>query len=93
MYDSQGALLLTEVLKEREAQIELKKLKEEGLIGQDRGHLEKLRRDFEEAKRIDSEEKMRVREEKLKTAEFQRAQWVEFYGNLYLGVVRISVNV
>ena len=29
---SQGALQLTEVLKEREAQIELKKLREEGLV-------------------------------------------------------------
>ena len=61
-------------MKEREAQIELKKLKESSLINHDKGYLEKLRHDLEESKRIEEEKKLLVRQEKLKTAEFQKAQ-------------------
>ena len=72
-------MLLTEVLKEREAQLELKKLREQGLIGQDKELWEKHQRELNELKRIEEEEKMKVRLEKLNTAEFQKAQSVTFY--------------
>jgi hypothetical protein len=70
----QSALLLTEVMKEREAQIELKKMREEGRANQDRGYLEKQRRDLEQQIQAEEEEKLRVRLENMKTAEFQKAQ-------------------
>lgn len=63
-------------MKEREAQIELKKLREEGRANQDRSYLEKQQRDLEEQKRAEEEEKLRARLENKKTAEFQKAQCV-----------------
>jgi len=71
---SQSALQLTEVLKEREAQIELKKLRDESLHSKDKDYLEKMRHDFEVAKQIEEDEKIKVREAKIRTVEFQLAQ-------------------
>lgn len=49
----QSALMLTEVLKEREAQLELKRLKEQASHGKDREWLEQAQREHEEAIRQD----------------------------------------
>lgn len=48
-----SALMLTEVLKEREAQLELKRLKEQAGHGKDREWLDQAQRDHEEAIRQD----------------------------------------
>ncbi|KAH3715195.1 cilia- and flagella- associated protein 210-like [Dreissena polymorpha] len=48
-----SALMLTEVLKEREAQLELKRLKAQASTGQDREWLERAQREYEEAIRQD----------------------------------------
>lgn len=45
--------MLTEVLKEREAQLELKRLKEHATQGKDKEWLERARQDYEEAIRVD----------------------------------------
>jgi len=45
--------MLTEVLKEREAQLELKRLKEQASVGKDKEWLERARQEYEEAIRID----------------------------------------
>lgn len=50
-----SALMLTEVLKEREAQLELKRLKEQAGQGKDREWLEKAQHEYEEAIRQDQE--------------------------------------
>lgn len=52
----QSALTLTEVLKERDAQVEFKQLKNAAMQGQDRAYLEQAQRDLEEAIRNDQEE-------------------------------------
>ena len=70
----QSALVLTEVLKEREAQIELKKMREASVCGENKETLAKLREAYEESLRIDREEKQRAREAKMKTVDFQKAQ-------------------
>lgn len=46
----QSALLFTEVLKEREAQLELKRLKEKAAEGRDKEYLEKWQREYEDSK-------------------------------------------
>jgi len=66
--------MLTEVLKEREAQIELKKLREASVCGDNKETQAKLREDYEELLRIDREEKQKARDAKTKTVEFQKAQ-------------------
>ncbi|XP_060553680.1 cilia- and flagella- associated protein 210-like [Ruditapes philippinarum] len=48
-----SALMLTEVLKEREAQLELKRLKEQASHGKDKEWLEIAQREYEEAIRLD----------------------------------------
>ncbi|XP_053373557.1 cilia- and flagella- associated protein 210-like [Mercenaria mercenaria] len=48
-----SALMLTEVLKEREAQLELKRLKEQASHGKDREWLEVAQKEHEEAIRLD----------------------------------------
>ena len=53
---SQSALQLTEVLKERDAQLEFKQLKEAAMQGKDKAYLEQAQRDLEEAIRRDQEE-------------------------------------
>lgn len=45
--------MLTEVLKEREAQLELKRLKDQASQGKDKEWLEKARQEYEEAIRQD----------------------------------------
>jgi flagellar biosynthesis/type III secretory pathway protein FliH len=45
--------MLTEVLKEREAQLELKRLKEQASHGKDKEWLEIAQREYEEAIRLD----------------------------------------
>ena len=52
----QSALQLTEVLKERDAQLEFKQLKEAAMQGKDKAYLEQAQRDLEEAIRRDQEE-------------------------------------
>lgn len=69
-----SALLMTEVLKEREAQIELKRLRDKTHVNLDKDEFEKLRHDYYESLRIDAEEKQKVREAKMKTVAFQKAQ-------------------
>ena len=70
--------MLTEVLKEREAQIELKHLKEKANEGQDLEHLKQSMREHEEAIRHDQ---MRAAE-RIKaakdTAGFQITQYVHY---------------
>ena len=46
---SQSALLFTEVLKEREAQLELKRLKEKAAEGRDQQYLDQMQRELEES--------------------------------------------
>ncbi len=70
----QGALLLTEVLKEREAQLELKRLKEAALAGQDQDWLEKARREYEESILRDQNEAQKRMLRMKDTASFQKAQ-------------------
>lgn len=48
-----SALMLTEVLKEREAQLELKRLREQASVGQDKEWLIKAQREYEEAIKAD----------------------------------------
>jgi len=69
-----GALLLTEVLKEREAQLELKRLKEKALEGQDNDWLEKARKDYEEGILRDQEQARKQIAQLKDTAKFQTAQ-------------------
>lgn len=70
----QSALLLTEVLKERDAQVELKKLKEKMNNGADRDLREKAEKEYHEFLQKDLEEKRRQAEMNKMTAEFQKAQ-------------------
>lgn len=74
-YLLQSALLLTEVLKEREAQIELKKLREQALGGNDTEFDELYRRNYEEWVIRDQEEAQKRRDEAKKTQHFQKAQY------------------
>lgn len=69
-----GALLLTEVLKEREAQIDLKMAREAANMGKDKDTLIRMQRELEEGILADQEKAInRVRERK-KIAEFQKYQ-------------------
>jgi len=70
----QSALMLTEVMKEREAQIELKKLREASVCGDNQETQAKLRENYEESLRIDQQEKQKARDAKIKTVEYQKAQ-------------------
>jgi len=65
---------MTEVLKEREAQIELKKLRDASVCGDNKETQAKLREVYEESLRIDLQEKQKARDAKIKTVEFQKAQ-------------------
>ena len=67
--------MLTEVLKEREAQIELKKLREASVCGDNKETRAKLQEAYEESLRIDRDEKQKARDAKTKTVEFQKAQY------------------
>lgn len=66
--------MLTEVLKEREAQLELKKLKEKATEGQDKEWLAKATREYEEGIKTDQVKAAnRIRAAK-DTASFQISQ-------------------
>ena len=67
--------MLTEVLKEREAQIELKRLRDASVCGDNQETRAKLREDYEESLRVDREQKQKARDAKIKTVEFQKAQY------------------
>lgn len=70
----QGALLLTEVLKEREAQLELARLKGKHTEGKDKEAFEQQQRDFEESIRQDQLNAAKRNREKQDIALFQKAQ-------------------
>ena len=57
-FQKQSALMLTEVLKEREAQLELKRLQSLASEGKDKEWLDKARREHEEAIKLDQESAM-----------------------------------
>ncbi|XP_077978349.1 cilia- and flagella- associated protein 210-like [Glandiceps talaboti] len=69
-----GALLLTEVLKEREAQIELKKAKERASAGKDKDLLARHQRELEMGILEDQAKALTAIEERRQTKEFQLAQ-------------------
>ncbi|XP_070566721.1 cilia- and flagella- associated protein 210-like [Ptychodera flava] len=69
-----GALLLTEVLKEREAQIELKRAKERASAGKDKELLARHQRELEMGILEDQAKALRAIEEKRKIQGFQREQ-------------------
>jgi hypothetical protein len=72
-----GALLLTEVLKERDAQIELKKQKEAACVGQDAEILEHFKQQAQKAA-IEETMKARTRYEEIqKVSAFQKSQAAE----------------
>lgn len=72
----QSALQLTEVLKERDAQLEFRQLKEAAAQGKDRAYLEQQQRDLEEAIRRDQLEAQKHIEAAKKNTKFVKAQWV-----------------
>ncbi|XP_033106191.1 coiled-coil domain-containing protein 173-like [Anneissia japonica] len=69
-----GALLLTEVLKEREAQIELQKAKEEHLKNKDKHLLEKYQRDLEAGILEDHNKALKALTAQREVSEFQKRQ-------------------
>ncbi|XP_038057279.1 coiled-coil domain-containing protein 173-like [Patiria miniata] len=69
-----GALLLTEVLKEREAQISLKTQREAALSGRDKDLLARYQRDLEEGILEDHRKAVKAIKERKKVAEFQLKQ-------------------
>ena len=74
IYLFQSALLLTEVLKEREAQVELKRLKSAAGHGQDKEYLEAAQRDYDEAILKDQHEARCRNDMTQETASFQKSQ-------------------
>ena len=76
LFDVQGALLLTEVLKEREAQLELKRLKEAASEGQDLEWVEQAQREYEEGILRDQQDAAKRIEKAHRNASFQKAQSV-----------------
>jgi len=61
-------------MKEREAQIELKRLREASVCGDNRDTRAKIQAEYDESLRIDREEKQKARDAKIKTVDFQKAQ-------------------
>ena len=70
----QGALVLTEVLKERDAQVELKRLRKAASAGQDKEYLMKAQQDLEEGIKHDQEQALKRLKLNRNTAAFQLAQ-------------------
>lgn len=70
----QSALMLTEVLKERDAQLELKVLKEKASEGKDREWLEHGLREYEEGVRQDQTKAIDRINAARDVADFQRSQ-------------------
>jgi len=83
--------MLTEVLKEREAQIELKKLREASVCGDNEQTRQKLREAYEESLRVDRELKQKARDAKIKTVEFQKAQYATLSALFTRGVL-VEIN-
>ncbi|XP_055959435.1 cilia- and flagella- associated protein 210 [Patella vulgata] len=72
-----GALLLTEVLKEREAQLDLKKMKDRANDGKDKEWLERVRREYEEGiQREQAKAQVRLNAA-AETCDFQKLQVAE----------------
>ncbi|CAK8673200.1 unnamed protein product [Clavelina lepadiformis] len=69
-----GALLLTEVLKEREAQVELKKQKEASSVGKDQELLKHYREEYERGTIEDQKNAKDRYLERKKVAEYQKMQ-------------------
>ena len=67
-------MVLTEVLKEREAQIELRRLKEKASAGKDNEWLHLARREYEEGILKDQDEARERIHKAADTASFQKAQ-------------------
>ena len=67
--------MLTEVLKEREAQMELKRLREASECGDNEQTRAKLRDEYEQSLRIELDERQKARDAKVRTVEFQKAQY------------------
>ena len=65
---------MTEVLKEREAQIELKRLKEKASAGKDREWLDLARHEYEEGTLKDQDEARERIRKASENASFQKAQ-------------------
>ncbi|XP_060066979.1 cilia- and flagella- associated protein 210-like [Ylistrum balloti] len=76
-----SALMLTEVLKEREAQIELKKLKQKANEGQDIEYLKRAQREYDEAIQADQHKAMERIQAAKHTAQFQMSQVGEHMKN------------
>lgn len=74
----QSALQLTEVLKEREAQIELKRLKEKATEGQDAEYLNHTRKEYEQSIKDDQSKAMERILAAQNNRQFQVAQYVFF---------------
>jgi len=83
--------MLTEVLKEREAQIELKKLREASVCGDNEQTRQKLREAYEESLRVDRELKQKARDAKIKTVECQKAQYATLSALFTRGVL-VEIN-
>ena len=75
----QSALLQVEVLKERDAQLELKKLKEQAFKGQDDQWLQLAQQQHEQAILDDQKEAIERIHGVKETAEFQKRQYVKYY--------------
>ena len=68
-----------EVLKERDAQLELKKLKEQAFKGQDDQWLQLAQQQHEQAILDDQKEAIERIHGVKETAEFQKRQYVKYY--------------
>lgn len=66
--------MLTEVLKERDAQLEFNMLKKAALQGQDKAYLEQAQRDLEQAIQIDQDQAMKRIHSAKKNSEFVKSQ-------------------
>ncbi|XP_071960010.1 cilia- and flagella- associated protein 210-like [Antedon mediterranea] len=82
-----GALLLTEVLKEREAQIELKKRRDEQFKGKDKNLLQKYQKDLESGILEDHKKAMKALKERKDISDFQKRQIQE-----HLKALQIAKN-
>ena len=74
----QGALLLTEVLKERDAQLDLKMAREAAMEGNDRELFLRAQRELEEGILADQEKALKRMQDRKANSEFQTQQWVFF---------------
>ncbi len=74
LFKFQGALVLTEVLKEREAQLELKRLRSAATAGKDMEWAMKEKQEVEEANRREQEKALKRLEMHREAADVQRAQ-------------------